>query len=411
MEDKKADDSELSEETKAKQRVAIWTVAIPAALGLIGGVVSGGVTAFVQLSTKSEEYSINRAGKFRELMKELSSENEKTSRLAVLNLWQLYPDERDRRVITAAAFAVDQPDLVELVAGIDEKVDPIADMLHVRALSADPTVQVPALRTLISVDPVRAAVLLIDKLSEEMEARNGSIPAHSGDFNAMFELVRLAEQNDTVVGMIEKETNGKWQIFFDYVLYRAKKNSNFVQSISARFENRSGVDQANDYLYRAQFEDADLQPIISSAQDFFFEEIARDDRNEFEVAGTLSALKNSDFYSVLDGNLDAEFQDHLAEIVTSDTVSRILRVRAIQLLDKYSPQTAVEALTSAILAAEGSSPLEDLVSEVMHVRKLEILSNKDRTFKVPVCESGRYIECLNSDRSAWQDWLDDRKGT
>lgn len=78
-----------------KSIVINWTAIATAIFGLVGGALSGGFAAYTQLSTAQEKFSIERANLFKELIKDL--QNETSSRMALLILWQLYPHERDQK--------------------------------------------------------------------------------------------------------------------------------------------------------------------------------------------------------------------------------------------------------------------------------------------------------------------------
>lgn len=390
---------------QAKQKLALWTVAIPAVVGLIGGGISGGITSYTTLSAKREEYSIQRAKEFRSLMEELL--DEKKSRLAVLNLWQLYPNERDRRVITAAAFAVNQPDLVELVAGIDEHVNPIADMLNVRALSSDPEIQVPALRTLINIDPVRAAGLLIDNLSDDLAQSNGKMPPQRSGFNPMQELERLTAQNDTVAEMVRDRAEGDFGTFFDYVLYRADRTSNFVDRLSNAFEQGEGLALANDYLYRAAFRERDRERVVTAAAGHVATALEGDELNEFELAGVLASLKNGDFFSTLDGSLGDDFTEKLVNVAASGDHVDILRRRAVELLDIYSPKHAVIASVTLWTTEPANEKLRGQTETYLSKRKISRLARDNPEFTLPPCEGESYVDCIKTEPQQWIAWLAD----
>ncbi len=389
--------------TTAKQQIALWTVAIPALVGLVAGVVSGGLTSYVQLSTKQEEYSIQRAKLFRELMGELL--DDKKSRLAVLNLWQLYPKERDRRVITAAAFAVNQPDLVELVAGIDEKVNPVADMLHVRALSTDPEIRTPALRTLINIDPVRAAGLLIETLNEELGLNEGKMLRPQGGFNAMKELERLAAMNDTIAQMVADEANGKWGLFYDYLLYRADRASDFVEKILAAYKTGEGLDLTNDYLYRAQFHQAHRATVIVGASAYIAAELKTVEPDEFDLAGALSALKNGDFFGLLGQSFDEDFTRTLRAAAEAEAHVDILRQRALELLDRFSPRDAVITYVGIRIADGTSAKLISLSQKYLSDHKFAGIKVQHPDFAPPVCEGMKADICIEKSPENWRDWL------
>ena len=108
-----------------KSSVINWTTVISALLGLAGGALSGGFAAYTQLRTSQEQFSIERARMFQDLIEEL--QDEETARMALLNLWQLYPEERDQKIIVAAAIEIGQPDLVETIIGFEEDMLQLAE--------------------------------------------------------------------------------------------------------------------------------------------------------------------------------------------------------------------------------------------------------------------------------------------
>ncbi|MEM8730656.1 MAG: hypothetical protein AAGF79_12125 [Pseudomonadota bacterium] len=388
---------------QASRRLAYWSMALPAVLGLIGGGLSGWFSSYVTLSTKREEHSIERARAFRELMRELG--DEKTSRLAVLNLWQLYPEERDRRVITAAAFAVNQPDLVELVSGIDAKVNPVADMLHVRALSDNPDIQIPALRTLINVHPARAAGVLIDGLSQELEGLNGKLPHTPSGFNPELELVRLTTHDDTVAAMVADKTEGQWSLFFDYMLYRAGRPSAFIETLVAGYEGGAALDLMNDYLHRGRFKAQDRAVVIAAAGGYVATSFAREDRDDFALVDVLSALKNGDFYGQLGTALPVEVTEALAAAVSRPDEIGILRKRALELLDLIAPKEAVLSLTMALLDEGQGSALSGAAERMLSPRNLTLVSNGTTGAPPPDCGEMASPDCLSAKPAVWQAWL------
>lgn len=393
------------DEAAAKRRTALLTVAIPALVGFLGGVVSGGVTAYVQLKTKSEEYSIKRAELFRELMEELGDEREKTARLAVLNLWQLYPEERDRRVITAAAFAVNQPDLVGLVAGIDEQADPVVDMLHVRALSDNPEIHTPALQTLINVQPTRAAGVLIEKVKVVLDGQGGKLPSVRSGFNPVRELERLAAQDETVAEMIKDETDGTWGFFFDYMLYRAGRESGFIARIEDGYDTGKDLNLVNDYVHRGQFFDDDLEVVIAATGDYIVETLKSEDRNDFQLVRSLSALRNGSFTFVLTDVLGDEFVQALRTTVQSKDNYHTLRIRAFELLDVIQPSRSMVWLIQSLVAEDHSSKLMRLADKHVTAFKMEQFVQLRPGLEPPDCAGVDYSKCIREDPELWQSWI------
>ncbi len=389
-------------EAAEKRRVALLTVAIPAIVGFLGGVISGGVTAYVQLTTKKEEYSIKRAQEFRGLMKELSEPE--TARLALLNLWQLYPEERDRRIITAAAFAVDQPDLVELVAGIDDQVDPVADVLHVRALSDDPAVHEPALQTLINVHPSRAAAVLIDMTDGELDVVGGKLPQTRRSFSPVQELERLAAQDRTVADMVADKTEGKWGVFYQYLLYRAGRESQFVQQMVRGYGGAEDLDLTNDYMFRGRFFEQDRPVVIAAAAQFITTHLQQETRDDFALVGTFSALKNPDFFADLNGALGAEFTQMLHDSVVSAQNRKILRKRALELLDVLAPHHSSRALLAALALEGPTSQIGSLAETYLSRRRVEQLIAREPHLLLPDCQEQTIMRCIQADPQVWSAW-------
>lgn len=398
-------------EPPKKPQTALLAGAIPAIFGLIGGVVSGGLTAYVQLSTKREQYSIERAREFKSLLNELN--NEETSRLAVLNLWQLYRDERDRRIITAAAFAVNQPDLVEIISGIDDELTPVADMLQVRALSSDRSLREPALQTLINVDPVRAAGLLLDHLSEDIAANDGRMRSYSpAGFDPLRELVRLARQDDTVHQMVVDAAEAEQELLFEYVLYRAGRSSDFVRILEAayaqeRLDDRSPVELkiANDYMRLSNFNAVDRERLVMAAGAYIRAALATGDSEVFNIVDALSALKNSEFRISIQSALSGEVAEAFQAAIVSDDQPDILRARALEVLRVVSPREAIIALVQAKVNGQPGEKLNRAILEIATSGVIEQVQATDAEFSTPDCEAGSIVDCMEADAERWRAWL------
>lgn len=390
---------------KSEKRSGLWTSAVLTALiGLIGGAISGFATAYVQLSTAKDKYSIERAREFQNLMEKL--ESEKTSRLAVLNLWQLYPEERDRKIIIAAAFAVGQPDLVEIISGIDEELAPVTDVLQARSHSNDTKESNAALRTLMRMDPVRGARVIIERLNEGISL-SGDVIRHptTDSIDPIFELTDLAKQNQTVVEMIETNTarNGQLPVLFDYVLYRAKRKSNFIPRIKKAYVERSNLATFNDYLIRANFFQDDAQEVVAKVAEFILDKLGGSEDYRFEVQDALVGLRNSDMNDVLKTTLDDSFTARLSDTVSDSNIDDLTRARAFKLLRKVSPSHAIRVVASTLAYEERPRELTKTIEKQLEGLLLQ-LERTDSGFHRPRhCVDEATDSCV-ANHAAWAAW-------
>lgn len=385
-----------------KSKAPIWFGLVPALAGLIGGAVSGFTTAYVQLSTKREEYSIQRAKEFQSLMEKLADKN--TARLAVLNLWQLYPEERDRRIITAAAFAVGQPDLVEIINGIDEELEPVSDMLHARALSDDPEVSDPALQTLIKVDPVRGAGVLIRRLQTEIEINGDRLRFSSASVDPVRELARLVSENTTVDQMVREELRKSPGFLLDYVLYRAGNSSGFIDLLVGAYAEKSELKKSSDYLLRAEFREGDKPVVVNAAGEFIISSLKQSNGNVFDVVDALSGLKNPDFRRVVASQLSTTMPGELGAVIVDPARNDTLRARALFLLRQISPSEALQVLAKAIVLGQPGAELTETMQALLNGGLINHLARTQSGFVRPDCDETDIAACT-SEREVWTTWL------
>lgn len=390
------------------------TAVMMALIGVAGGALSGFVTAYVQLSTAKEEYSIARAKEFQNLMEKLKSED--TSRLAVLNLWQLYPDERDRKIITAAAFAVGQPDLVEIISGIDEELGPVAEILQARALSENTEDSDPALQTLMRIDPIRAARVMINRINKDIVDTGDLIRRPKGAVDPVIALTKLAEENDTVFNVIKsaKDVSKPFPVLFDYILYRANRDSRFVDRVVASFEQGQDLDKFNGYLARADFHDADAARVVKAVSAFIVAALDDAAEKRYEIMNALVGLKNATLSRALRGERDGNFISRLTETISDRNSNDLLRARSLALLRKLSPGHAIIAVAGVLKDAERPPELFETVEEQLRGGLIAQLERQDPGFERPVhCPEGAddqtFAACLD-DRAAWATWLGERGG-
>jgi len=391
---------------RTNKKTGLWTSAVLTALiALVGGAISGFLTAYVQLSETKEKYSIQRAQEFQKLMDRLESKN--TSRLAVLNLWQLYPEERDRKIIIAAAFAVGQPDLVELISGIDEELTPVADMLQARAHSKDTRESNAALRTLVRIDPVRGANVIIEQINEGISLSGDGIRhPMQNEIDSVFELIELAKQNETVVEMIHSnaDNNGNLPVLYDYILYQANQRSDFITRLTNAYSVRSDLTTFNDYLIKANFFQEDALVVVTKVAEFVSEELKQGSKYRFEVQNALVGLRNNDLKEALKTALNVNFISLLRVTVSDSNVDDLTRARAFALLRKISPSDAIKAVAKTLAAEERPRELIETIVDQLEGLLIQ-LERTDPQFRRPAhCMGEASNDCI-ADHTAWAEWL------
>ncbi len=390
------------------------TAVMMAIIGLASGALSGFVTAYVQLSTAKDKYSIERAKEFQNLMEKLKSEE--TSRLAVLNLWQLYPDERDRKIITAAAFAVGQPDLVEIISGIDEELGPVAEILQARALSENTDDSDPALQTLMRIDPVRAARVMINRVNKDIADLGDLIRRPKGSVDPVIALTKLAEENDTIYNVILSEggRSKTFPVLLDYILYRADRESKFVDRVISSFEEGRDLDKFNGYLARADFRDADSERVVKAVSAFVVAALDGGNEKRYEIMNALVGLKNATLSRALRNESGADFISKLTDAVSDSKKNDLLRARSLALLRKISPNRAINAVADVLKEDDPPPELLETIEEQLRGGLIAQLERQDPEFKRPPhcaddADDEAFASCINN-KVAWATWLNGRTG-
>lgn len=397
----------MAEQEKSERSGLLTSAVVTAFFGLLGGAISGFATAYVQLSTAKEQYSIERAREFQNLMNKLG--NKETSRLAVLNLWQLYPEERDRKIIIAAAFAVGEPDLVELISGIDEELGPVAEVLQARVHSKDPRDGSAALRTLMRVDPVRGARVVIERINEGISLSGDVISRPPrGALDPVFELIELAKQNDTIVRMIRSNAeDGRLPVLFDYILYRADQDSDFIDRIEDAYARQSDLETFNDYLIKARFFPGDAPDVVAAVSSFIVKGLDAVDENRFEVQNALVGLRSSDLKDALQVALDGRVVPKLKDTVSNPTIDDLTRARSFALLRRIDPEIAFDVMSKTLAKNERPRELTETMSDQFD-GLLSQLERSDTAFQRPShCSLGATETCI-SNHAAWATWLQNR---
>lgn len=321
---------------------------LTAVFALAGGALSGGLATYAQLKASHDKFSIDRANMFRQLTSELRSDEDKTARMALLNLWQLYPDERDQKIIITAAFETGQPDLVETMLGFDEELRPFGDMLYARALSSDPQVGEPAMRALVRIDPKRATRLMVSKLDDDIRV-NGD--RHVSN-DTVIELTQLIQTREDAAEVVRSQVDdmSRVPLLFEYILYNAGKDSEFVDRILKSYRDKDHLILSNDFLANADFRETDAARVVEEIVDFVLTELQANQIDPFDLTGTLVGLRNNSLTAQLHKISAEPLVSSLRNAVVNDQIDDNVREKALALLRGLSPRETLEAIAEVLKA-------------------------------------------------------------
>lgn len=383
-------------------KVPSWTTVATALVGIAGGAASGGLAAYTQLSTSQEQFSIDRANMFKGLIEDL--QNESTARMALLNLWQLYPEERDQKIIVAAAIEIGHPDLVETIVGFDEELRQVSDILHAKALSGDPNVARPALQTLERIDPVRAARIMLNSIQEEVQL-NGD---RYIDNDITAGLIRLARTDGKVADVIRSAgaQSSKMPVIFDYLLYAAGRDSTFTERMAAAYGARKDLWLFSGFLTKGDYKGDDADSIVRSVRGFIAAAIEQHEP-DYDLVEALVGLKNNSFRDQLDAKSEENerFADLLGAAVADAGRPDIVRAKALALLRKVSKHAAFLALAGVLRDRSGGSDLLEEIEQQLAGGLAAALEKEEPGFSGPVhCVGAELRPCIDQ-AEGWRAWL------
>lgn len=384
-----------------KDTVVNWTTIMSALLGLVGGALSGGVAAYTQLKASQEQFSIERAQMFQSLIGQL--QEEKTARMALLNLWQLYPDERDQKIIVAAAIETGHPDLVEAIFGFEEEILQLAGILEAKAQSGKESLKEISLQTLIRVDPVRAARVMVDSIQHDIRLRGDRFVTS----NTMHDLTLLAQKNEKVVEIIRSKMKEfpEPPLLFDYLLYSAKSDSSFVERVESAYVEQKELTLFNQFLGLANFEVEDSPKIVASARKYVVDALLDSESNEYDLEGALIGLTNNSLARQLeykDNEINQDFAKSLRDAVANPKIPNKVRKFAFELLRSISRHQALLALAQALSAGSFLST-ENIGAHLVGL--IASVERENQSFKRPPHCAVVSTNCV-SDSMQWSKWLE-----
>lgn len=383
-----------------------WTTIIAAIVGLAGGVISGGLTAYTQLSSAEQEFSISRAEKFKELFEDLRHEDK--SRIALLNLWQLYPDKRDQKIIVAAAVEVDQPDLIETIVSLEEEILQYSGILQTKVRAArirsdQAFLDHPAMQILTRFDPPRAAELLIERIDRDLRFRGGD---RYLDNASARELRRLATLSPDVGGIISEfgKRHSSMPVLFEQILYASGKNSALIERLEQAFATGENVDLFNPIVLTGNFRDDDTKRVVEIVQDYIVRAQNGPVSSSADIAGSISGLKNSTFRATLRTHDRAEFRKALAGTIIDQRQLNSTRLNAMELAGLMSERFALTAIAQVITDESADDILRsDIASLLDGYRAADGRPGQDYP-SLDFCGEAKSVDCLNNGEG-WRAWL------
>jgi hypothetical protein len=220
------------------------TAIVTAWIALVGAVVAAVFSAYTTIVVSNEKHSVERAELFTKLLAGLDSTEGTKSRLALLNLWQLYPNEH--KVIVLASLEIGHSELVETMIRLDDEIKPYQGFLMVQAKSKNQDVAASAKRIIEQLDPEEAAKIYIDEL---MASRRVAIGDERVD-----KLIALIEDFPDVKNVIVKAKR-VWPAspILEYILYKSAADKSWFESEM----NASRIDELSDILCCGEIDAAD----------------------------------------------------------------------------------------------------------------------------------------------------------
>ena len=383
-----------------------WTTVIAAIVGLIGGVISGGFTAYTQLSSAEQKFSIDRAEKFKELFDDLHDTDK--SRIALLNLWQLYPDKRDQKIIVAAAVETGQSDLIETIVGFEEEIRQYAGILQIKAMRAaeneraEDFIRNPALRILSRVDAPRAAEVLITYLRADIAKFGDRYLSNE----IARELGRLARLDERVALKIRQtaETDDNLPKLFDYILYDSGRSSAFVDRLTNGYASNDNMASLNSFLLKSDFQPGDARPVTESVQRYVVTALDDTGADLFDIADAIGGLKNRSLADAVEGDPNQPFARMIHDVIINPNILDPVRQKAMELAPRITPELALLAIAGVL--KDGSAELA-LQSEIERqlVGIIARTESSGRTARLPDSCIGSDPQSCMLDSDGWTAWL------
>lgn len=378
-----------------------WTTIATAVLALAGGAVSGGFAAYSQLSRAQEEFSIERAKMFQGLMESLKTKE--TARMALLILWQLYPESRDQKIIVAAAIESGHPDLIETIIGFDDELKQLAGILHAKAVTSGADAKGSALQTLIKVDPLKAAETMITFIENDIRLKEAGFVNNP----MTFELTQLARSDPKVAEKMRsrKDESGETLLIFEYLLYTIGSESKFVNRIVDGYKTKENLQLVNDYLSSGNFKQNDSSRVFESARGFVLETMrGNKSKYDFDLRGALVGLRNNSFREQLVPGKNEELIETLYATIVDSEKSDRLRAKSLILLRKISPRKSLIAIANILSAGKSNPYLVSQIKEQIDTRLIAQYEKENPGLKGPQhCSNVEASNCVNQTAS-WADW-------
>ncbi len=385
-----------------------WSTIIASVVGLLSGLLSGGLTAYTQLNEAQEKYLIAKVDKFEKLFKSLGKPEE--ARFALLNLWQLYPDKEDEKIIVTVAIETDQSDLIEMIVESDQDLAQYKDILkakvnkdtkeNISELTANPAMQV-----LVRVAPDSAAKLMFETLDKiDSNVWNGF--ADNENVDVMTDLIR---NSDAAAETIRKEfiLRDEIPLLIDYMFYRAGKSSNFIERIAKAYEANKEITSAKPFLTLGRFHEEDTEGIVRQVQNFITVGLTGRTVDMYDIADAFSALRNGAFSGAIQRISDDKFEQALKAAILDSSQPDLIRQLSMEFSSQYFPRSALIAMAQVLQAPNGDNNANQLGKEFEEQLNNLINQAGSGSLNLPPlthCMSISAAQCLN-DRVAWKDWL------
>jgi hypothetical protein len=378
---------------------------IATVLGFIGGIISGGLTAWVQVSDAKQKYSIERAKEFKSLLQDLQSQEK--SRLALLNLWQLYPDSRDQKIIAMAAIALNQPDLVQLISGIDG--GEIGDYLEARARDGNQA----ALDSLAEVNPLGAATIVLDQISEYIKESGDHPISEDWLANRKILLASLMHGNTSISNLVKskyavRQAGGfsrEPPIVFDELLYDAESSDRLASRFVEAYAAGGQVEDYNAFLIQTQFRPEHRGMIVEAVGEYVVTKLGDASAKESDIAGALKGLSNGVLGEALAKSLPDGFTRIMYSVVIDQGKSDEIRQRAMRILQSVAPDVAIFALANVASRQNyGDLLFEELVTQGPNV--FREAQTENAILKIPEnCALDDFSPCIK-EGVLWRNWLE-----
>jgi hypothetical protein len=380
-----------------QHKVAIIT----AFLAVVGGALSGGITAYSQRSTDQEKFSIQRAEMFEKLIEKLK--NKETARMALLILWQLYPDERDQKIIVVAAIESGQPDLIETLIGFDDELKQLAGILHAKAVASGPNAKGSALQTLIKIDPIKAAGVMVDFIREDIRLKGDRYLANE----VTIELIQLAKTDQNVAAEVRARANelSPMPFLLDYILYTVGEESEFVERMVNGYKTRQKLELLDEFLGNGNFREDDANEIFDSAITYVVSTLGRDiQKDDFDLLSALAGLRNSSFQSSLASGNNQVLIDKLFDTVIDSKGSDRVRAASLALLRKLSIRKTLFAVSHVLSDGDLNRQLRRQIEQQISKGLIRSYERKNPESKGPQhCLNVDAKECVD-DAKQWTAW-------